>query len=398
MTQSPSQKTVDTFTICAWLGVPLDQWPPDHYTLLGLPPGESSVERIEQQVQQLLERVRRYQLIHPEAATEAMNRLAQAFVCLTDAQAKQAYDCHLFGPPLPAPEPPPRAQAAPRPNGMPEPIAPAARPEDTPLSFRRDTDTSPAYQPTLLDLSPPESPEVPDLLPADEAEEVDPELLALVEEEVRAEEKRAAALAALARPAEPPAPPLPAVPEVPLELPDPFLEAARSSRPARRGLGTKLALYHRVARTRALLRVWDEAGKFLNDPSRRLARPSEARQFLEQFRTIRRLLESFPPLLGEAGQPGYLVIALARQQIIVPTFQTLLPSQREALARDWSQARKLLAAHKEFLRQELRALRRKTVVGRGLRATRAFLNEHPGGMLLLLGLVALALALWREYL
>jgi len=89
---------------------------------------------------------------------------------------------------------------------------------------------------------------------------------------------------------------------------------------------------------------------------------------------------------------------LARQQIVVPTFQTLLPSQREALARDWSQAQKLLVAHKDFLRQELKALRRKTFIGRGLRATRAFLNEHPGGMLILLGLLALAVALWREYL
>src|SRR5438552_2311156 len=319
MSQSSGYKTVDTFVICDWLGVPPDQWPPDHYTLLGLQPGESRVERIEQQVQQRLERVRRYQLTNPEAATEAMNRLAQAFVCLTDAQAKRAYDSLLFGPPA-APEPPPRPEAAPRPNGMPEPIAPAARPADRQPLARGDTDTSTAYQPTLLDLTPPDSPDILDLLPADEEEEVDPELLALVEEEVRAEERRAAALAAAVPPPEPPAPPLPAVPEVPPEPLDPFLEAARSSQLARRGLGTKRALYYRIARTRALLRVWDQVGKFLNDPSRRLKRPSEARQMLEQLASIRRLLENFPPLLGEAGQPGYLVIALARQQIIVPTF------------------------------------------------------------------------------
>ncbi|MBI1916266.1 MAG: hypothetical protein HYS12_16275 [Planctomycetes bacterium] len=397
MSPSPSHKTVDTFAICGWLGVPPDQWPPDHYTLLGLRPGESSVERIEQQIQQLLERVRRYQLTNPEAATEAMNRLAQAFVCLTDAQAKRAYDCLLFGPPA-APEPPPRPEAAPRPNGLPEPIVPAARPADTQPLSRRDTDTSPAYQPTLLDLTPPDPPEVPDLLPADEEEAVDPELLALVEEEVRAEEKRAAALAALAPPNEPPALPLPAVLDRPPEPLEPFLKAAQSSRVARRGLGTKRALYYRISRTRALLRVWDQAGKFLNEPSRRLRRPSEARELLEQLASIRRLLESFPPLLGEAGQPGYLVMALARQQIVVPTFQTLLPSQREALARDWSQAQKLLATHKDFLRQELRVLRRKTAVGRAVRALSAFLDEHPGGFLVLLGLLALAVALWREYL
>src|SRR5207244_3415776 len=98
----------------------------------------------------------------------------QAFVCLTDAQAKRAYDSLLFGPPAAA-EPPPRAEAAPRSNGMPEPVAPAARPADTQPLSRRDTDTSPAYQPTLLDLTPPDSPEILELLPADEEEEVDPE-------------------------------------------------------------------------------------------------------------------------------------------------------------------------------------------------------------------------------
>src|SRR5262249_20048209 len=134
------------------------------------------------------------------------------------------------------------------------------------------------------------------------------------------------------------------------------------------------------------------------EPSRRLTRPSEARELLAQLASIRRLLGNFPPLLGEAGQPGYLVLALARQQIVVPTFQTLLPSQREALARDWSQAQKLLAAHKDFLRQELRALRRKTALGRAVRSVRAFLDDHPGAFLILLGLLALAIALYREYL
>ncbi|HKB42673.1 MAG TPA: hypothetical protein VKD72_39960, partial [Gemmataceae bacterium] len=275
MSHSPSQKTVDTSAICAWLGVPPDLWPPDHYTLLGLPPGESSAERIEQHVQQRIECVRRYQLTNPEAATEAMNRLAQAFVCLTDAQARRAYDRSLFG------TPPPAATETPR-NGIPA-LSPSSSPPAVPLqemqpSFRRDTDTTTAYQPTLLDLSPLETPEQPlesPAVPAPTAEEEvgDPELLALVEEEVRAEERRAAALAQSAAPAAA----LPAVPEAPVEPaepPDPFVEAARSSEPARRGLGTKRALYYRIARTRALLRVWDQAGKYLNQPTRRLTRPA----------------------------------------------------------------------------------------------------------------------------
>src|SRR5438067_7142704 len=85
--------------ICTWLGLPPGDWPPDHYRLLGLEPGESDCARIEQCVHQRLEAVRRYQLLHPELVTEAMNRLAQAYVCLTDPEARQAYDAVRFGRP-----------------------------------------------------------------------------------------------------------------------------------------------------------------------------------------------------------------------------------------------------------------------------------------------------------
>src|SRR5437588_10895985 len=85
--------------ICTWLGIPDASWPPDHYRLLGLEAGEQNIDRIEEQVHRRLERVRRYQLTHPELVTEAMNRLAQAFVCLTDTAAKRSYDNELFGEP-----------------------------------------------------------------------------------------------------------------------------------------------------------------------------------------------------------------------------------------------------------------------------------------------------------
>src|SRR5207253_3346185 len=77
---------------CTWLGLPAGAWPPDHYTLLGLSPGEQDVVRIEQHVHDRLAKLRCYQLSNPEQATEAMNRLAQAFMCLTDPEAKKLYD------------------------------------------------------------------------------------------------------------------------------------------------------------------------------------------------------------------------------------------------------------------------------------------------------------------
>src|SRR5262245_38468723 len=114
--------------ICTWLGLPPGTWPPDHYTLLGLPPGEADLDRIEQHVHERLERVRRYQLAHPELVGEAMNRLAQAFVCLNDPSAKALYDRTLLAPPPgQTAEPLATAASAPppgeRPAAAPDPLA-----------------------------------------------------------------------------------------------------------------------------------------------------------------------------------------------------------------------------------------------------------------------------------
>src|SRR5437899_3051422 len=95
--------------ICSVLGLPPDRWPPDHYALLGLRPWEADAGRVEARVQELSARLRGYQLAHPDAVTDALNRLAQALVCLSDPAARAAYDRDIGLIPLvPADEPPPR--------------------------------------------------------------------------------------------------------------------------------------------------------------------------------------------------------------------------------------------------------------------------------------------------
>src|SRR5438067_13786456 len=81
--------------ICSTLGLPADRWPPDHYELLGLPRGTADAARVEAHVLDRMERLRRLQLTHPDAVTDAMNRLAQALVCLTDSMLKHRYDVSL---------------------------------------------------------------------------------------------------------------------------------------------------------------------------------------------------------------------------------------------------------------------------------------------------------------
>jgi hypothetical protein len=356
--------------ICNWLGLPSGAWPPDHYQLLGLAPGESDADLIEQRVHQRLDAVRRYQMMHPEQATEAMNRLAQAFVCLTEPASKRVYDATLLGV-APAPQPVEVAESEP-PAAL-ECLYKPTVTNDTPFPTGK-------LPPNILPPPPLPAAALPPPLPEPVAQVVVP--------------------AVPPAPELPPSPlgvvlpPLPPAP--PVEQVDPAVEAARSA-PARKGISTKRGLYHRIARTRELVRVWDQVGKYLASPRRRLNRATEAADLLHRLHELQNLLVDFPPLLGEAGQPGYLVLALS-ELVIVPTFQTLSLSQRDALSRDWRAGLKLLQAHRDFLRQEIRAMRRRTFSQRLVRAVRAFLNEQPGAaMLLVLALVALNVALWRTY-
>jgi hypothetical protein len=358
--------------VCTWLGLPPGSWPPDHYTLLGLQPGESDLDRIEQHVHERMVLLRARQLNHPDQVTEAMNLLARAFSCLTDPIAKKTYDARLLGRPIPE-EPVPGPATNPPPlifglveaqvrsnwvNSSPGTVAiwtagwlgePSAAPTDsTALSVPSGF--------VFFNATVPPAEALPD------ANGSPPQAI----------------------PVQPPPPP------VPLQRPVDHLAATARSLSARRGLGTKRALYVRIAHTRRLLVAWVRAGKYLGHPRRRVIKVKEANDLARQLDAIFYYLQGFPPLLGEAGQPGFYVTSLANQEMVVPTFRMLLPSQRETLARDWRDGHKVLTHHLQFLRQELRALRQTRWWGRFVRATDSLLSDHPSLLLILVTLIAVA--------
>ncbi|HEX4590871.1 MAG TPA: hypothetical protein VH120_13125 [Gemmataceae bacterium] len=128
---------MSTPLICNALGVPLDRWPPDHYALLGLTGREVDAAAVEERVLDRMDRLRRYQLAEPDAVTDAMNRLAQALVCLTDPAAKAAYDASL----RPRPAPVPAADEGPAEPYLlapPEAVSPAPAPKPIPPRHDRD--------------------------------------------------------------------------------------------------------------------------------------------------------------------------------------------------------------------------------------------------------------------
>jgi hypothetical protein len=369
--------TMSRELICSWLGLPPGEWPPNHYTLLGLSPGECDLHLIEMRVHQRLDAVRRYQMCHPEPATEAMNRLAQAFVCLTEPAAKRRYDVDVLGLPLPAvatATAEPEISAATT-NGVEwtnghasasvdtvtgehsAPGSPTPAPaSDTKVIVVGSNDTVPSPPP--IRRPPPTDPEfaVADLLPL------------LVD----------------STPPSSPTPPPPSAPKI-----DPAAELARSHQ-ARRGLGSRRAFLQRARQTRRLLELWRQLGQYLASSRRRLPRAAEAEPLVNLLEELDAELVTFPPVLGEAGQPGYHVVNLARQEDLDhPAFHLLDREERKSISRDWQSGLNLLEAHRSFLLGELRCLRRRGMCYWVVRTVRAFVNERP--TVVLLGLAALAL-------
>jgi hypothetical protein len=173
------------------------------------------------------------------------------------------------------------------------------------------------------------------------------------------------------------------------------VQAAQSSPQVQRGLATKRALYHRVAHTRELLRLWHRIGNHLVDADKRLNK-QEASELYKLVKELGDTIGDFP-LLGEAGQPGYLILNLT-QLDKARALQGLSTSQRESLQRDWKAGLRFLEAHRDYLRYEVRAIRRRGLIERSIRAARAYLNEQPlAAALLLLALAAVSVAVWRTF-
>jgi len=390
--------TIDVQQICAWLGLPSGSWPPDYYALLGLPPGEPDIERIEQQVHERLTRLRSYQLSHCTLATEAMTHLAKAFDCLTTPERKRAYDAAHFphlvpaAPVLPSARVPTilasdTAETTPLPSSPPATAAmPSSGPRpETPMAWqsaaapppvRMPTDSAevtPAWNGPVVAEGPAEPPPVRQPPSGVTGSEPLPDGMAVAQP----------APGALPPPAKPPADSG--------KIPPTYLSPA-----ALQLLGTRRDLFERVLWTRRLIRVWDRAGKYLGKPQRRLAKPAEAAELTRLLLAIDNLLQELPGLLGQPGQPGYRVLALARQEPVAERFQSLDDSQREALSMDYNVGRRLLEEYREHLMEEVKDHRRLTRWQRGCRAADAALTAHLIWVLLGLGLIAVLIlaAVW----
>jgi hypothetical protein len=345
--------------LSAWLDVPPSPWPPNHYALLGLAPGQADTDEIEQRVLERMESLRRYQLTHPEPVTEGMNLLAQAMICLTDPAARREYDRSLGVTSAPA-----DARAPSRSEPAQEEAAVIDLPPPTEFVYSEDLEEPPVREP-LPDAIIPELVEEPLPLPDEEDDEER-------DEEFDDEE--------------------------PLELPlvddedwaEPSEPTPHDQRQYRRGI------YGELVRIRRVLEIWGRLRNYLDEPEKAFTRRTETVAFMTCLSDLRPLLGTVHNLIGEAGQPGHLVAVLSRQQLVVEMFRSLLPSQREALSQDCRSAHYVLLDRYDDLRDEVRRLTAKGFSRRVWRPLMRHLVARPEWFLLMIGMAALAIAFLRS--
>ena len=93
----------------AWLGIPPQEQPPNHYRLLGVGVFEGDGAAIGRAAQEQAARVRRFQTgPHAQICQQLLLEIAKAKACLLDPQARAAYDASLRTPAVSpvAPNPP----------------------------------------------------------------------------------------------------------------------------------------------------------------------------------------------------------------------------------------------------------------------------------------------------
>jgi hypothetical protein len=155
-------------------------------------------------------------------------------------------------------------------------------------------------------------------------------------------------------------------------------------------------LYANIVRIRRVLRVWERLRAYLDEPEKTFERRTDTVAFMACLSDLRPLLPTVADLVGGPNQPGNLVAVLTRQQLIVEMFRSLLPSQREALARDCQSAHYVLLEHYAELREQAR---QRTARNFARRVWRPLLREivaRPEWLLLGISIVALVIAFYRS--
>ena len=153
------------------------------------------------------------------------------------------------------------------------------------------------------------------------------------------------------------------------------------------------AVYRRLAALRKALRAWEKLRPVFGDPTETLATPVAVLLFVQALTEARTVL---PAIAKALRGPGRTVAALVRLPHALYAVRVLLPSQRQAVARDWRRGYEALHRERARLREVVNAarpVRRRRAAP--IRLVRE-LRRTPEWCLFALGLAAILFALLRR--
>jgi hypothetical protein len=347
--------------LCTWLGLKDESWPPDPYALLGVDPAETNLGLVEQCVHDRLARLRCYQNSHPEEATEGMNRLAQAFIQVTEALSRAKTKKAAV-----------TVAVAQLPCGNGGKAANPGANTSWPTTKKREAgvdDTAVGLK-TGIDWR-----NTPPPVRAPETATPQAKTDGVEDLSIRSMQEGCATEGVPDEPAPTFTPA--ALPAAPAVLPDELaIHLAHHSAEALRGLRTLPTFLERAAQTRQLMQAWKYAGKYLGQPKRRIEKAAAAKDLAQRMDRVFELMEDYPAFIGHPGKPGYRVMAIARLEATTHMFRVLDQEQREELALDWEAGTKVLWQHHRFLLRQIKQLRRRGVLDKGAGAVEAFVRDH----------------------
>lgn len=342
-------KCMAHYLLSKWLELPPNPWPPSHYALLGLEPGTGTADEIEQRVLERMEGLRHYQLMQPDAVTEGMNLLAQAMISLTDPDARRQYDAELGV----------ESKAESRTEPADEKAEDEAEEEEA-EELHRPLPTSEPLPLPVEDAGPLSEPI--------EILELDDER----EEAVREDED-----------------------DESLEIPRTIYErekpeVSETPRSKRR------RIYREIVQLRRVMEAWARLEPFLDKPAKTFSRRTDTVAFMNCLADLRPLLGNVDVMIGSPNEPGHLIFTLAKQQLVVEMFRSFLPSQHDALTRDFRAAYAIMRDHYRTLRMKVRRLTAKSFGRRVIHPIYRHLGARPEWLFLALGLIALVVAFIRS--
>lgn len=369
-----------------WLNLPSGPWPPDYFTLLELSHDETSPEEIEERVFVRMERLRKYQITHPEVVSEGMNLLAKAMDTLTDPANRKSYLLTLG-----IKSPSPHRPDDPTPNLLPldEPVSPEKRGNFNENSF-------------------------PSALPSDtddpEALLLEPIYLEEIEEEVEAEEEEISQAIILPEwePLVISPPPLPKrfppfgsteispppLPKRSLAVGSDEYSPPPDESPTQTPKDSRRHLYRERARLRRCLEAWESAYPFLAEPTRSFQRASEQIRQHQALEAVQKCLPDVIELLPDTQQS--LLVSLINRPDGVNVVQTLLPSQRESLAKSFRRIHYDLTEYALNLRRQVQRRHKRDFVRTYIGPFSDIIKRYPEILMFPLALLSLIIAMWRS--